>query len=132
MASDQEITSSGEEDSRPIRHEDEIDLIDYVEVIVRRRWLIIWGIALFCAGVVLQQKISPTDTEYVAEANLVVLDTHQFDPTSGKLVPHQVSVNALHSYQVGRRVLEHRVAIGLKGRIDTIKIKDYFQNAEGT
>lgn len=97
------MTEERPETPRP--YEDEIDLIDYLEVIVRRRWLIILGMVLFAVGAVGYERFLAPSAEFEAEANLLLLDNREVD-TTGAIVKKTVNLGVLQSYPALSYVLD--------------------------
>ncbi len=82
------------------RHDDEIDLIDLIAVIVRRRWLIIWVIVLFTVmGGVSGYFADPPP--FRAEVNLLAVEPPRLD---GRTTP-PISPTMISGFGIGQIVL---------------------------
>ena len=104
-------------------NEDEIDLISFLEVVVRWRWLIFLCVFLSALGSALYSHRLHPPNIYRAEANLVIQT--RTVTSSGAVVNKNISIQILNQPELGRRVLERRVPYGTNGRVDTIRVWDY-------
>jgi uncharacterized protein involved in exopolysaccharide biosynthesis len=111
-------------------YEDEIDLLDYVEVIVRRRWLIFLGTVICAAATLVYGKLTPEQNEYRAEANVLVREEPMMTPQGQVVQAGSVNLNDLQRYDVRRGILDTLVPVAREGRQDSIILWDYF-NGEG-
>ncbi len=107
---------------------DEIDLLDYIEVLVRRRWLIVWIVVLCALGSYgYFRSRPPTGGLFRAEANVLVPEGPGTDPASGKLyqaIP--VNVNVLRRYSIGYNILERTVPRKMGNGADSVKVSHFF------
>ena len=102
---------------------DEIDLLDYIEVLVRRRWFIFW-VVVFCAvgSYVYWKSVPPGEVLYQAEANVIVPEDRQIDSKSGKVLSvGSVHVNVLRRFSIGHNILSRKVAFSSDGLTDSME-----------
>ena len=106
--------------------EDEIELLDYLEVLVRRRWLIFWGVVI-CAAVSfgLAATRSPL---YRAEANVLPSQERdlELDGRSAELVRRSGKyLVALQGLSIRRSVLNRVLPHTFDGRPDSVRFGDF-------
>ena len=106
--------------------EDEIELLDYLEVLVRRRWLIFWGVVVCAAASFgLAGTRSPS---YRAEANVLPSQERdlQLDGRSAELVRRSGKyLVSLQGLSIRRSVLDRVVLHALDGRQDSVRLADF-------
>ena len=71
MSETQQPTEASVHATPPARYEDEIDLITFLEVVIRRRRLIILGTILFSVGTAIFSHLYQPSKIFSAEANLI-------------------------------------------------------------
>jgi uncharacterized protein involved in exopolysaccharide biosynthesis len=113
-------------------YEDEIDLLDYVEVIVRRRWLIVLGTVICAAATLVYGKLTPEQNEYRAEANVLVREEPVMTPSGQVVQAASVNLSDLQRYDVRRGILDRLVPVKRDGEQDSIRLWDYFNGASYT
>ncbi len=125
--------------------EDEIDLFDYIEVIVRRRWLIFWGVVACTLASILYIAITPERKIYRAEATVLPEAQPNFSNLQAGLLGQQQSLvldvsrlhrlnlwlaqtlaNVLKSYSLNRKVLQKVYQYTLEGEVCTTNLVEYF------
>ena len=108
--------------------DDEIDLLDYVEVIVRRRWMIFGATILVVLGVFVYNK--PRQVTYVAETIFLPSEERNFELGSAdgaQLVQARGKVlETLKGLTVGRAIIERVVPYIRDGRRDSVRLSEYF------
>ena len=107
--------------------EDEIDLLDYVEVIVRRRWLIVWAVLVCAVAAVVYAKQQPQ--VFVAEATILPADEQDFlNLGEGMQRGRQRSfyIDILKSLPINRSVLQKVYAYELDGIAHRTDLMAYF------
>lgn len=107
--------------------EDEIDLFDYIEVIVRRRWLIFWGTVVCTLAASGYARLQPVS--YRAEA--YVLPSQERDlnldaKSAGFVRRSGEYLEALKGPSIGRGVLDRAVPLTADGEADSVRLQDYF------
>lgn len=124
-----------QEDARPFpsppeghfEPEDEVDLLAYIEVIVRRRWLIFWGLvgcALAAFGYTRMQPVS-----YQARATVLPSQERDLkvDGGSAQVVRHSGKyLETLKGFSVGYSMLQRTVPRTADGRRDSTVLGDFF------
>jgi uncharacterized protein involved in exopolysaccharide biosynthesis len=120
----------------PYRQESEepfdegIDLLDYLEVVVKRRWWIILITCVSAAVFVADELSTKTQSTYVAEANAFISNLRKIDPGQGRIsVSNFVDIAVLKHAQVSKRVLERTMPCLVRGVQDSVVLWDYL--AEG-
>ena len=107
--------------------EDEIDLLDYVEVIVRRRWLIVWAVLVCAVAAVVYAKQQPQ--VFVAEATILPTDEQDFlNLGEGMQRGRQRSfyIDILKSIPLNRSVLQKVYEYELDGIARRTDLMAYF------
>ena len=128
--------SQTEKVKNPCRQEDQqtfdegIDLLGYLEVVVKRRWWIILITCVSAAVFVAKERYLEPEGTYVAEANAFVSNFRKIDPGLGRIsASGLVDLAVLKHSQVSKRVLERTVPRLVKGVRDSVVLWDYL--AEG-
>ena len=108
--------------------EDEIDLLDYVEVIVRRRWMILFTTFVVVLGTLAYVSLLPVT--YVAQASLLPLEMRNFGLGSSKDLQQVQSygqiLETLKGATVRRGVGDRLVPYIKDGQTDSMRLSDYF------
>jgi uncharacterized protein involved in exopolysaccharide biosynthesis len=102
----------------PRVQDDEFDLIDYIEVVVRRRWLVFW-IIVICVGLAGLSVFQTNPLHFRAEVNLLAVEA---PPVAGG---QQSTINTaiLKGFGMGLFVLEARIpALKTGPGIDSITV----------
>ncbi|MEW6756410.1 MAG: Wzz/FepE/Etk N-terminal domain-containing protein [Candidatus Latescibacterota bacterium] len=98
--------------------EDQVELLDYVVVVVRRRWLILCGTVLCMLGVYAYTRAQPV--MYRAEAQILAaaeLDYLALSAGQGQAArPPSLSLDVLKSFDLSRRVIEQQYEYLLDGQ----------------
>ena len=96
--------------------EDEIDLLDYVEVIVRRRWLIFWAVLVCMVAALAYAKDSPI----LFQAEAIILPSEERDylrlGTERQVTRRSYQLDILRSTPVSRKVLQKVYQYTLDGK----------------
>ena len=107
--------------------EDEIDLLDYIEVIVRRRWLIFWG-TVFCVVASLGNN-AIQEPSYRAEAYVLPSQNRELelDTQSAGIVRRSGTyLEALKGPSIGFSMLNWTVPRAAEGQPDSVQLRQYF------
>ena len=107
--------------------EDEIDLMDYIEVIVRRRWLIFWG-TVFCVVASLGNN-AIQEPSYRAEAYVLPSQNRELelDTQSAGIVRRSGTyLEALKGPSIGFGMLNRTVPRTAEGQPDSVQLQQYF------
>lgn len=107
--------------------EDEIDLLCYLEVVVRRRWQILLGTAICLAlAFGLSHMEAPM---YRAEAHVLPSKVRELELREASLdvVPQlEVYTDVLRGPSIGFAMLDHVVRAFVQGRRDSVSLRAYF------
>ena len=111
--------------------DDEIELLDYVVVVVRRRWLVFWGTVLCgaSAGVfgLLQPRMYRSEAVILAAQQVDYLDLSNGGQSSLRRgLSQDLYVSMLGSVPIGRKVLEGQYEYELDGEELTTDLVAYF------
>lgn len=104
--------------------EEEIDLLDYVEVIVRRRWLVFWGTVICALTSLVYSQLQPV--VYRAEASVLPLQDHALEMKGeavGLVWRTEHYLKSLRSVTIGRSIMERKV-LTERAR-DSISVRTY-------
>jgi uncharacterized protein involved in exopolysaccharide biosynthesis len=106
--------------------EDEIDLLDYVEVMVRHRWLIFWATVLCAVAGVLYAYRQPM--VYQAEATLLPAEERNYLNLGGQEqgTAHSFYLNILESVATSRNVLQKEFEYEQDGHAQISTLMNYF------
>ena len=109
--------------------EDEIDLLDYVEVIVRRRWMIFWIVVICTLASALFSRSRPI--VYQVEAHLLASQQRNIELVGGTAQIVESSggygyLEALKGLAIQRSMLNRRVVIRSNGGRDSVSLHQYF------
>ena len=101
---------------------DEIELIDYIEVMVRRRWTIFVGTSLVAVLLSLDVVDVPREVGFRAEANLLVIRALTLN-AEGRLSSRRFEPDVLRQFSIARRILGKMIHVG-RGA-DSITVRRY-------
>ena len=97
-----------------------VDLVDYLEILVRQRWTIIWVSLLVTAGTVAPGLFREDTVSFWAEVNLVVEEAPA--PTGGQ-AQTPIRPDMIHGYSLAKHVLDSRM--GHSGGGDSVSVAKY-------
>lgn len=113
------MTEDKPDTTRP--YDDEIDLIDYVELIIRRRWLIVAITVL--ASLAGYSGMFMDERKYKVQANLVVVEQSELKE-DGEIVEKDLDLTILNTYSAVEEVLNYRSDFG-RSSGDSLTMRDF-------
>ena len=110
--------------------EEEIELLDYLVVVVRRRWLVFWGTVLCGAAAGLlglqQPRMYRAEAIILAAQQVDYLDLSNGGSPLRRGLSQDLYVSMLGSVPIGRKVLEEQYEYELDGAEWTTDLVAYF------
>jgi len=110
--------------------EEEIELLDYLVVVVQRRWLVFWGTVLcgVAAGLfgLLQPRMYRAEAIILAVQQVDYLDLSNGGSSLRRGLSQDLYVSMLGSVPIGRKVLEEQYEYELDGAEWTTDLVAYF------
>ena len=108
--------------------EEEIDLLDYIEVLVRWRWLIFWGVAIGVLSAYIFASMQPE----VYEAEAIILPAEEQDyldlrDGARQAVRQSFYLDILESIPTSQKILRKEYRYELDGKTDSTSLLDYFE-----
>lgn len=119
---DRQVSSGPDaETSRVDAYGEEVDLLDYVEIVVRQRWTIVWVTLLVTAGAVAPWFFrGAEEPTFWAEVNVVVEQAPALPEHDS---PLKIDSGLFRNYGLSKHVLGSPIA--LPGREDTVVVSEY-------
>ena len=122
---DQGQISPEQADIAPV---EELDLLDYIEVIVRRRWMIFWGV-LICVTSSYIFALLETPV-FTAEATILPAEDHDYlnlKTSMRREGRHSFYLDILESNPTSQRILRKKYPYKKDGKIDSTSLLDFLK-----